>query len=69
MKTNDIIVQCKHTHSPPSGSSSEHFSYSHGEYGSLHAKPLQQQNMVSVLLHVYVTQLESVLYFSCGLFF
>lgn len=29
----------------------EHFSYSHGEYGSLHAKSLQQQNLVSILTH------------------
>lgn len=33
----------------PSISHPEHFCHSYGEYGSLHAKSLQQQNLVSAL--------------------
>lgn len=29
----------------------EHFSYSQGEYGPLHAKSLQQQNLVSAMIN------------------
>lgn len=33
---------------------SEHFCNPHGEYGSLHAKSLQHQNLVSVIVHTPV---------------
>lgn len=57
---NDYKGGCWFAHC--SAFSSEHFSYSHGEYGPLHAKSLQQQNLVSALTHSHsrlsVTQPE-----------
>lgn len=46
---NDCKCGCRFAHC--SVLSLEHFSYSHGEYGPLHAKSLQQQNLVSALTH------------------
>ena len=47
------FTEKQNNNSQSSVSYSEHFSYSHGEYGPLHAKPLQQQNLVSALTTHY----------------
>lgn len=38
----------------------EHFSYSHGKHGPLHAEPLQQQNLVSAVKHMYLMYSEFI---------